>query len=1234
MTIKEKIKSDLANMSKGDFLESMRQLLSTLGYRSQKTFPHSGLPSEFFPQISDTITRRNLFRQVKSLRLVFQLTNKEISNVKDLFENDNVDESEVDSFYFVTAELKSGKYSRTKYAEMTREINKRYDKSPAAVFFRVEDLLTVAFISRRPHKHDSERDVLGKVTLIKDICLNNPHRAHLDILSELSLMRCFAWIDTNKKSQNFSGLLAAWIVKLDTEELNKQFYKKLFEWFERAVKECKFPGKESKILSPQEHAIRLITRMLFIWFIKEKGLIAEELFNEEQFKKLLKNYDREKGDSYYRTVLQNLFFATLNTEIGKRGFSKGTNETHRDFSRYRYKDEMNDPCELLELFAQTPFINGGLFDCLDSFDGTKAGGYRIDCFSEKHQKLLSIPNYLFFDKNGLITLFKHYKFTVEENTPAEQEIALDPELLGKVFENLLAAYNPETRETVRKKTGSYYTPRAVVDYMVDEALTAYLMEKTQPDDGNQTFWQKRLHHLLDYTFAINDANELFSDTERNAIVRSITEIKALDPAVGSGAFPMSILHKLTLALRRLDPGNQLWEAIQTEKAKLRAGAAFDTTNRQERNNELKEISDIFERYRDSDFGRKLYLIQNSIFGVDIQPIACQIAKLRFFISLAIEQELDNDADNYGIKPLPNLETRFVAANTLISLNLSEIRSLLEDNTIRKSLKQIKSIREKYFLASTRQQKIHYINQEEQCRKQLKETLEFQEKKWTEMEQKRIDKMVSQFPNEEHRKKQREKCLRDYEENKKKFNANLEDAQKIVRWDSLQQNSKADWFDAEYMFGCSGFDIIIGNPPYIQLQKNGSELGNLYQHRGFQTFTKKGDIYQLFYEKGCKLLKEGQGFLVYITSNSWLRADYGKTLRSYISENYTPVKLLEMGPDIFENVTVDTSILFLMQGRHKKTLKAIDMNRPPSKDFPPDNKEWIQIFSLGEKPWSILSSIERSIKNKMESKGKPLKEWDISIYRGVLTGCNDAFIIDNETKEALIADSAKSEEIIRPIVRGRDIKRYKYQWNRLHLIATFPSLSLNIENYPAIKKHLLAYGKKKLEQIGKNLPDGTKTRKKTPYEWFELQDTCAYHTEFEKEKLVWIELVNRGRFSYDNSGIYCEATSFIMTGRSLKYLVAMLNSTLICWFLQQNAPTSGMRTLRWKKIYVETIPIPQISEKAYKTLVELTNKILSAKVANPETDIDYLESEIDSFVYGLYGLNSEEIAFVQRYKNNL
>ena len=955
-------------------------------------------------------------------------------------------------------------------------------------------------------------------------------------------------------------------------------------WFERAGKEATFPTDQATTLPPEEHLIRLITRLLFVWFMKEKGLVAGDLFVEAQVKHLLKDYDPENGDSYYRAVLQNLFFATLNTEMEKRGFSLGRNATHRNFSLYRYEREIADPDKLLALFAETPFINGGLFDCLDSEEAATDGGYRIDCFTDNVTNLrstdhgiLSIPDRLFFDDDGLIPLFNHYKFTVEENTPVEQEVALDPELLGKVFENLLAAYNPETRDTARKQTGSYYTPRQVVDYMVDEALVASLAQKCQPTVSGHEFWQARLRYLLDYADAFNDAQDLFDANETAGLVRAIAELKVLDPAVGSGAFPMGILHKLTLALKRLDPDNAHWEALQKERATERAAAAFDAPTRQERDDELAEISHTFERYRDSDFGRKLYLMQNSIFGVDIQPVACQIAKLRFFISLAIEQESNNNLnDNYGIKPLPNLETRFVAADTLLNLKTAAQLDLFRQQT--ETLKtRLAENRARHFHATTRREKLACKNEDRRLRRELAEVLH-----------------AAGLPED--------------------------DADKIARWDPYDQNAKADWFDAEYMFGSQeGFDVVIGNPPYVQLQKNSGELGNRYKDTGYATFARTGDVYQLFYEKGCQLLKPRHGLLAYITSNSWLKAEYGKVTRRYFAERHTPLRLLEMGKDVFESAIVDTNVLLLRAGKSNETCLAVDIDKQDSREFPPDDSRWGEMRVQSEKPWVTLSSIERSIMDKMEAVGTPLKEWDISIYYGIKTGYNDAFIVDDATRRALIAEDARSCEILKPILRGRDIGRYRAQWAGLWLLDTHNGYggvpAININNYPAVKRHLDNF----YPQLERRQDKGI-----TPYN---LRN-CAYHAEFAKEKLVWMDMSPEGRFAFSGSETYCNDKGFILTGASLRFLCAVLNSTLITWLMKNTALTTGMGLLQWKKFAVERLPIPRIPVAEQYPFIRLVDDILTAKSADPSADTSEQEAEIDRLVYTLYSLTKQEGQTVQ------
>ncbi len=252
----------------------------------------------------------------------------------------------------------------------------------------------------------------------------------------------------------------------------------------------------------------------------------------------------------------------------------------------------------------------------------------------------------------------------------------------------------------------------------------------------------------------------------------------------------------------------------------------------------------------------------------------------------------------------------------------------------------------------------------------------------------------------------------------------------------------------------------------------------------------------------------------------------------------------------------------------------------------------------------------------------------AIYRGVVTGLNEAFIIDNETKDALVADDPRSAEILKPVLRGRDIERYRADWQGLWLIATFPALGLSIDDYPAVKRQLLSFGRQRLEQSGKHLPGGARARKKTGNAWFEMQDTCAYHAEFAEKKLLWIELVGRGRFAYDESGLYADTTAFLMTGPALKFLCAVLNSALVSWFLEQAAPTSGMGTLRWKKVYVTTIPVPHISEAEQRPFVDLVDRIIEARTTNADATTAGWEVEIDRLVYALYGLTPHEVSLVE------
>ncbi len=806
----------------GDFVTSATRLLGELGYKSDRVAEADANVQEFLRRFpahpaekgsSPSKSEQEFAAAAESARILFQYTAEEINDAISKTTTDTdaseqefkFDENNLESFLFVAVELKSGAYARGKYAAFAREINKRFGM-PTVVLFRAKDKeditrLSIAFMNRRKNKNEPERDViLQKVSLLRGVDCANPHRGHLDILKLLSLTERLKWIKKTRaiKNPDFEDLLDAWLDELNADALNKRFYAELFDWFTRANEQIKLPNNLCEGRAKEDWTIRLITRLLFIWFIKEKGLVSEELFTKEQIDPLLKNGANPTGDSYYRVVLQNLFFATLNTPIKDRRFSKGGRDEHRNFSLWRYAAEIADgrKDELLALFAKTPFINGGLFDCLDDYDspasannaGRKGGGERTDYFSDVRGKQVSVPDSLFFAENGLLSIFQKYKFTVEENTPIEQEVALDPELLGRVFENLLACYNPETRENARKQTGSFYTPREIVDYMTRESVAECLAAKTGAD-GDKT------RALLDYAAP---ADHSFSAAEVKSLVRAISEIKIFDPAAGSGAFPMGVLHLLTLALSRLDPQNAEWRELQKTRALTETDKALDKTDKSERGERLDEINEIFSRYSNSDFGRKLFLIQNSIFGADIQPVACQISKLRFFISLAIEQKRDANAENFGIKPLPNLETRFIAADSLIKIG-GKRQGALKSEAAAKFERDIAANRERHFNATTRKTKLNCKRQDEELRKELAAELA----------------KTGDFGDE--------------------------DAAKIAQWNPYDQNAAAQWFDAEYMFGVrDGFDIVIGNPPYVQLKK--TDAGGFIRAAKSASFAGTGDLY--------------------------------------------------------------------------------------------------------------------------------------------------------------------------------------------------------------------------------------------------------------------------------------------------------------------------------------------------------------------------------------------------------
>ncbi|GBU23870.1 hypothetical protein R83H12_00489 [Fibrobacteria bacterium R8-3-H12] len=1015
-------------------------------------------------------------------------------------------------------ELNKENPRRKEIADLTRAFNRKSKGMPVCLLLKYGTKISLALSERVEYKQEwREGEKIGKVIILRDIDTEKPHAGHLRILEDLK----------RHNVKNFSELYNEWLKVLNIKTLNNDFYKRLLKWYELCFNDIQINLESaSKILDKKiddelkpQAVIRVIIRLMFIWFMKEKKLIRNIFFKREFSKEFLK-----KADTYYNAILQNLFFAVLNKKIDERRFRKQDKDHRYDPEKndygisdvFRFKDFFNEGKaeKFLELTKTIPFVNGGLFTCHDYiFSGkdivtnekNSENNYIVDGFSERKNCRAKISDDVIFE---LIDLFNSFVFTVEESTPTEQDIALDPELLGTVFENLIGFYNPETKENARKQTGSFYTPREIVDYMCNESLKESLKTKFP-----------NLHQQID---KLMDKNEDYLNfPEKNNMLAAITDLKILDPACGSGAFPMGMFNLMVRTVEKLQE-------------------------------------------RKTTYKNKLDIITNCIYGVDIQNIAIEISKLRFFISLLVDYETPEKIENFDV--LPNLETKFIVANTLVGIDLKNLGNMFEVVLLPEFEKLTK-----IFLPFTTAK----ASKEKESIKNA-----FNEKK----------EEVINNPNF-------------------KFGTDTKD--KIHAWNPFNVCYSSPFFDSRIMFGIKdGFDVVIGNPPYIQLQGNGGELAKLYEKCNYKTFARTGDIYCLFYERGYQLLKP-QGRLCFITSNKWMRAGYGEDTRKFLAENTNPEQLIDFaGAKVFEEATVDVNILMFAKDKNRQKTQACIAKKEGIKELGVFVMQHSSVCNFGSaNSWVILSPIEQSIKKKIEDIGTPLKEWDINIYRGILTGYNEAFVIDGKKKDELIAKDPKSAEIIRPILRGRDIKRYGYDFADLWLINTHNGIKekgikpINIDDYPAIKKHLDKY----YPELEKRQDKGD-----TPYN---LRN-CAYTEDFFKQKIIYPETTQNAYFAFDNGEMFIDKTCFMLISKNAKYIQATLSSKLFEFAYKTifSSIELGENGYQYNKHALIKLPILIPN----KEIIPQVEKLLEKGE----------HSAIDTLIYKLYGLDKEEIKVIE------
>ena len=453
----------------------------------------------------------------------------------------------------------------------------------------------------------------------------------------------------------------------------------------------------------------------------------------------------------------------------------------------------------------------------------------------------------------------------------------------------------------------------------------------------------------------------------------------------------------------------------------------------------------------------------------------------------------------------------------------------------------------------------------------------------------------------------------------------------------------DIFFHEVISDKKGFDIVIGNPPYVQLQKfKGNPIQDLYKKAGYTSYDANGDLYCLFYEQGLRQLKPG-GTLCYITSNKWMRAGYGEKLRRYfLTQN--PLLLIDLGPGVFASATVDSNILFIARDANQKQLQGLTLtdNQAVRTGLAPvvaANR--ISLADVTHEAWFIGSAAEQALKAKIARIGKPLKAWDVNIYRGVSTGINEAFVIDTATRDAIVAADPKSAEIIKPILRGRDIKRYGAVWAGLWLIfipwhfplhddVTINGASIKAEEafkvqYPVIYTHLDKYraklSKRNAVEVG------------IRYEWYALQRCAAsYYPEFAKEKIAWQRITQEPRFCFVRAGLYIlDSMAFFTAEANSKYLCAVLNCKAIYYYVTTIVHQYGNTGFRLSNQYVEIMPIPPITatnQPLVAAIEACVERILAAKQGDITADTRADEATIDQLVYQLYDLTPAEIALIE------
>ena len=752
---------------------------------------------------------------------------------------------------------------------------------------------------------------------------------------------------------------------------------------------------------------------------------------------------------------------------------------------------------------------------------------------------------------------------------------------------------------------------------------------------------KQMFKTLDDVYEHIGDDRTFSRQQANDIVNSI---KICDPAVGSGHFLVSALNEI-IAIK-----NDL-KILQDRDGKRLKEYTVEVVNDElivtDDEGELFEYSPTHkesQRIQETLFHEKQTIIENCLFGVDINPNSVKICRLRLWIELLknayyIHTPNSSKEGNFKeLQTLPNIDINIKCGNSLVS-------RFAIDADIKAALKKSKWTIDAYRVAVDTYRNANSKDEKREMERLINDIKSDFRSEISANDPKlnRLRKLQGELYMLNNQGSLFEMSKKEKTAWNKKVAKLTKDSQKLekeieeIKANKIFENAFEWRFEFPEVLNDEGdfvgFDCVIGNPPYVQLQSI-KEISEQLKRFNFATYSSMGDLYALFYERGNAILQQ-KGVLCFITGSAWMRTNYGQTLRSYFNQKTQLLEVIDLSDcEIFESATVLTSIIsFTKKQEEQKPIKAIRFTRKDQAKLlylaDEVNENHTNISQFPESSWIILEPKANAIKEKIEATGKPLKNWKIEINYGIKTGFNDAFVIDAKTKNKLIEQDPKSEELIKPLLRGRDVHKYYYENSELFLIGTFPSLNLNIENYPAIKQHLEQF-LPKLNQSGETfineLGKKEKTRKKTSGEWFETQDSIAYWEDFSKPKIIYPNMTKFLPFSLDVDGNFLNDKCFILSGEKLYYLVAFLNSKVFRFCFSDAFPELQGNSKEIKKFILETIPVNEIFDET--PFIEKVSEILTLKKQNPLADATPLEQEIDKMVYELYGLTEDEIKIVE------